>query len=166
MKFDVIVGNPPYQMSCSTENSTDSNAAFASAIYPKFVVQAMKLNPRYLLMITPSRWMTRTGQGIDDEWVDEMIYGKHLMEIHDFIDSTECFAGVDIMGGVSYFLYGSEYSGKCKFVEHKGDMVNSIVDFLDPFNTGVVIRDVISRDILEKVISCSGLTIEAKESFL
>lgn len=164
MKFDVIIGNPPYQMSCSTENSTDSNAAFASAIYPKFVVQAMKLNPRYLLMITPSRWMTRTGQGIDDEWVDEMIYGKHLMEIHDFIDSTECFAGVDIMGGVSYFLYGSEYSGKCKFVEHKGDMVNSIVDFLDPFNTGVVIRDVISRDILEKVISCEG-DFYKKDSF-
>ncbi len=124
MKFDVIVGNPPYQMSKASENNK-TNASFASAIYPMFFEQALKLRPRYISMIVPSRWMTRTGQGISDEWVDKMISGNHFIEMHDFPDSTDCFAGVDIMGGVNYFLYSQDYVGKCRFVQRR-DAVQEI----------------------------------------
>ena len=156
MQFDVIIGNPPYQLSKATENSTSNNAAFASAIYPLFIEQASKLNPRYLIMITPSRWMTKTGQGISDEWVDKMINGNHFVEIHDYIDSTECFAGVDIMGGVSYFLYSPKYEGKCKFVSHsKGEAVD-IIDYLDSYKSGVVIRDSRAKNIIDKVVEKEG----------
>ncbi len=156
MQFDVIIGNPPYQMSKATENSTSSNGAFASAIYPLFIEQANKLNPQYLIMITPSRWMTRTGQGISDEWVDKMIGCNHFVEIHDYVDSTECFAGVDIMGGVSYFLYASKYTGKCKFVSHyKGDRVE-IIDYLDSYNSGIIIRDSSARNIVDKIVKKEG----------
>ncbi len=156
MKFDVIIGNPPYQLSKATENSTSNNAAFASAIYPLFIEQAAKLNPQYLIMITPSRWMTKTGQGVSDEWVDKMIASNHFVEIHDFINSTECFAGVDIMGGVSYFKYQPTYVGKCHFVCHRGDKVTEYSDFLDSFGTGVIIRDPQAMDIINKVVKIEG----------
>lgn len=156
MQFDVIIGNPPYQLSKATENSTSNNAAFASAIYPFFIEQASKLNPRYLIMITPSRWMTRTGQGISDEWVDKMISGNHFIEIHDYIDSTDCFAGVDIMGGVSYFLYSHLYEGKCKFVSHYNGEQSEIVEYLDSYKSGVVIRDSKARKIIDKVVKKEG----------
>lgn len=151
MKFDVIVGNPPYQLSCASENSSDSNASFASAIYPKFVEQACKLLPRYLVMIIPSRWMTKTGQGISDDWVDSLIQENHFVEIHDFEDSTDCFSGVDIMGGVCYFLYSAYHNGKCRYFRHTKDRCDETIDYLDPFGAGIVIRDLTARIILRKV---------------
>lgn len=156
MKFDVIIGNPPYQLSKATENSTNNNSAFASAIYPYFIEQAIKLHPRYLIMITPSRWMTKTGQGISDEWVDKMITGNHFVEIHDYIDSTECFSGVDIMGGVSYFLYQPSYNGKCKFVCHRNEKETVYSDYINAFGTGIIIRDPQAMTIIHKVSKIEG----------
>ena len=162
MKFDVIVGNPPYQLNCASENSSESNAAFASAIYPLFVKQACALMPRHLVMITPSRWMTRTGQGIPDEWVDEMLKGNHFVALHDFQDSQECFAGVDIMGGVNYFHYCSSYTGPCCFVQHTNSTTEKVEDFLDPFSAGIVIRDLKARCVLRKVVESEGLYYKNK----
>ena len=164
MQFDVIIGNPPYQLSKATENSTSSNGAFASAIYPMFIDQASKLNPRYLIMITPSRWMTKTGQGVSDEWAEKMISSNHFVEVHDFIDSTECFAGVDIMGGVSYFLYNSTYTGKCRFVCHRRELITEYNDYLDSYGTGVIIRDPQAMSIIRKVVKIEG-DYYKKESF-
>lgn len=156
MKFDVIIGNPPYQLSCATENSSSNNAAFASAIYPLFIEQARKLNSRYLLMIVPSRWMTKTGQGVPDVWVDTMVSCNHFVEIHDFPDSTDCFAGVDIMGGVCYFLYENGYCGKCNFVSHTKMGIKTSFDYLNSFVSGIVIRDITAKEILGKLISVEG----------
>lgn len=156
MQFDVIIGNPPYQLNRATENSTENNAAFASAIYPLFIEQANKLHPHYLIMITPSRWMTKTGQGVSDEWVDRMVKSNHFVEIHDYIDSTECFAGVDIMGGVSYFLYQPSYTGKCKFVCHRREQRTEYYDYLNTLDTGVIIRDPMAMKIIHKVADIEG----------
>ena len=155
MKFDVIIGNPPYQLSKASENNK-TNASFASAIYPLFFEQARKLKPRYIAMIIPSRWMTRTGQGISNDWVDKMISCNHFIEMHDYLDSNECFAGVDIMGGVNYFLFSEEYVGKCRYVQHSGDKVTKRDDYLDPFKAGVVIRDSMALQIVRKVIKKEG----------
>ena len=155
MKFDVIVGNPPYQLSKASENNK-TNASFASAIYPLFFEQALKLNPRYISMIVPSRWMTRTGQGISNDWVDKMIIGNHFIEMHDFPDSTDCFAGVDIMGGVNYFLYSQEYIGKCHYVQHTKEKQIARDDYLDPFKAGVIIRNPMALEITRKIILKEG----------
>lgn len=98
MKFDVIIGNPPYQL--QTAGSVDSQAV---PIYNKFIERAIKLNPKYLSMIVPARWLNG-GFGLD-KFRTTMLESKQISKMHIFMDSTECFPGVDISGGICYFLW-------------------------------------------------------------
>ena len=142
MKFDVIIGNPPYQLS-SGETSD-------SPIYQKFVEQAMKIEPGYLAMVTPSRWFTG-GKGLD-EYRKRMIENRHLKSIVDFPDSKDSFPGVEIKGGVSFFLWSRDYEGDCEFsTVTKGiETSKSRRDLRD--GLGVVIRDNQASEIIQKVV--------------
>ncbi len=143
MKFDVIVGNPPYQLS--------DGGAGASAIplYHKFVEQAKKLNPKYLSMIVPARWFAG-GRGLDD-FRKEMQNDKRIQVLVDYPKSRECFPGVDIAGGVCYFLWDRDYNGTCKFISRiKG--TETIDDRnLDEFD--MVLRDNVGISIVHKVLN-------------
>ena len=146
MKFDVIIGNPPYQLS-------DGGAkASAKPLYHLFINQALKLNPRYLSMIIPSRWMAG-GKGLD-EFREKIINDHHFVEFHDYLNHEECFPNTNITGGVCYFLWDSEHNGKCNFFSHRedGEVVKS-VRFLNEGNYGILIRDQLQQSILTKVIS-------------
>ncbi|MEI7425521.1 MAG: Eco57I restriction-modification methylase domain-containing protein [Candidatus Moraniibacteriota bacterium] len=155
MKFDVIIGNPPYQMSFGIEGANSSNA---KSIYNLFITQAIKLNPRYLTMITPSRWMTKTSQGIPDEWVENILKSNKFKIVHDFENSSDCFPGVSIMGGVNYFLWGNDYIGKCDYYFHSNGNknVSHRHDYLDSVQSGIIIRDPKSYGIIDKIIKKDG----------
>ncbi len=151
MKFDVIIGNPPYQLSFGLEGTNSSNA---KSIYNLFISQAIELNPRYITMITPSRWMTRTSQGIPDEWITKMLTSNKFKIIHDFENSSDCFPGVEIKGGVNYFLWERDYKGICEYIFHSSgnQKIYKREDFLDSKGSGVVIRNPNAYSILDKVV--------------
>ena len=113
MKLDAIVGNPPYQINVGV---TKEN--FGVLIFDKFLNISKKISPNYLSMIMPSRWFTG-GRGLDS-FRDEMLNDRRLSYIKDFVDSKECFPGVDIAGGICYFLWDKVHSGDCNFVSRVG----------------------------------------------
>ena len=116
MKFDVIVGNPPYQLNVGVEKEN-----YAIPMYHRFVSQAKKLGPRFLTMIIPARWYAG-GRGLDG-FRDEMLSDNRLRVIHDFPESEDCFPGVEIQAGVCYFLWKRDSPGECEVFTHMNDSV-------------------------------------------
>lgn len=164
MKFDVIIGNPPYQMSFGIEGKNSSNA---KSIYNLFISQAQKLMPRFLVMIAPSRWLTKTSQGITETWVDSQINSNKFKIMHDFLDAGDCFPGVEIKGGVNYFLWDREYKGKCEYYLHqKGNKeIHKRIEYLNSKNSGILIRDKYALDILQKISEQHGEYYLTEENF-
>ncbi len=154
MRFDVIIGNPPYQL------NDGGFGRSASPIYHKFVQQAKKLNPRFLIMIIPSRWFAG-GKGLTD-FRFEMLNDDHIRKIVDYEDSRECFPGVDVAGGVCYFLWERETKGLCKIVNvYNGDKSFSL-RALNEYKT--FIRNNNAVPIIRKVIAYKEKTMSTQVS--
>ena len=146
MKFDVIIGNPPYQLSDGSGGSTDS----AMPIYNKFIDSAIKLSPKFLCMITPSKWMVG-GRGLQN-FRERMMADKRIKIFHDYENASECFSGIHIDGGVSYFLWEREYDGEVEFYYH-GKTGLTTLQHMNLKNKffDYVVRDGRILSILEKV---------------
>ena len=141
MKFDVIIGNPPYQL------SDGGFGRSASPIYQKFVQQAKKLSPRYLTMIIPSRWFGG-GKGLDD-FREEMLNDQHIRKIVDFEDANDVFPGVSIAGGICYFLWEKDFNGACEVTSMRGGASATSTRRLNEF--GIFIRHSQAVPIIRKI---------------
>lgn len=151
MKFDIIIGNPPYQLS-------DGGAkASAGALFYKFINQAKSLNPKYLTMIVPSKWLTREGKGDKyDEFCTEMLNDRRISHLHDFIDYKDIFPMVNsIKGGVCYFLIDQNYNGKCDYSVYTSNktLISREKRYLGNGFADVAIRDSRRLTIIEKISS-------------
>jgi site-specific DNA-methyltransferase (adenine-specific) len=143
MKFDVIVGNPPYQLSDAGHGRS------ASPIYHKFIEQAKILNPKFLTMIIPARWYAG-GKGLDD-FRAEMLADKRIRKLVDFENSNDVFPGVDVAGGICYFLWDRDNKGQCEVVNFiDGKQVKSERN-LDEFP--ILIRHSQAIPIIRKVLA-------------
>ena len=142
MQFDVIIGNPPYQMKGGAGGSSDSS------IYHLFVEQAKNLEPKYLSMVIPSRWLAG-GRGLD-QFRNEMLSSQKLLRLVDFPVSREVFPNVEVKGGICYFLWAESHNGPCDVTVVRGDEEISTSRQLDEFN--VFVRNPIAAGILRKVL--------------
>ena len=153
MKFDVIVGNPPYQL------SDGGYGASASPIYQHFVEQAIKLSPRYMAFIIPSRWFAG-GKRLDD-FRDKMLNDRRISAIYDYVNSADCFPGVEIKGGVMYFIWDSTHDADCEIHTIVNDEELSVMTrALGDYDIFVRYNEAIS--ILEKVQSRSESSVAGK----
>ena len=151
MKFDVIIGNPPYQM------SDGGNAASAKPLYHLFVEQATKLSSQYINVIIPARWYAG-GKGLD-EFRSMMLSDKRICKIVDYPNSSDCFNGVNIAGGVCYFLWTSNKNNECVVTNAKGEAKEcSESRKLDEFS--VFIRDNEAVHIVRKISSHCETTMD------
>jgi site-specific DNA-methyltransferase (adenine-specific) len=142
MKFDVIVGNPPYQIDAEGNTRT-------RPIYQLFVQKAISMDPRYLVMITPSRWFTG-GLGLD-HYRATMLADRRVSKMVDHPILNDCFPGVTIKGGVSYFLWDREHNGDCEFSTRIGGEIVSTLTRDLRHGKGVLIRSNAAEAILTKV---------------
>ncbi len=146
MQFDVIVGNPPYQLDDGGFGTS------AAPIYHRFVEQAKKLNPRLLTMIIPARWFAG-GKGLD-EFRESMLTDNRVRSIDDYLNASDVFSGVGLKGGVCYFLWDRDNPGPCRVTTHFKDEAPSTatrplleegVDVFVRFNEGLsILRKVVA----------------------
>jgi Eco57I restriction-modification methylase len=146
MQFDVIIGNPPYQLDDGGFGTS------AAPIYHKFVEQAKQLNPRLLTMVIPSRWFAG-GKGLD-EFRESMLTDARLRTIHDYLTASDVFPGVGLKGGVCYFLWDRDNSGQCSVSTYYKERPpsTSTRQLLEP-GLEVFIRFNEGLSILRKVVS-------------
>lgn len=146
MKFDVIIGNPPYQL------SDGGNGVSAAPIFQNFVAQAKKLKPRYLSMIIPARWYAG-GKGLD-KFRDEMLNDRNMRVIVDYESSKDCFEGVNIAGGICYFLWDRDNPGDCEITNMTDGTGNRQARKLNEFP--ILIRSNMAVSIVHKVLSVTN----------
>ncbi len=123
MRIGAIVGNPPYQMSVGNQGGNKSKA---KSVYHLFIKTGISIGSDYMSLITPSRWMTLSTEGIPKSFVEFMINSNKIQEMIDYEDASSVFPNVAIKGGVSYFLYSRKYYSKCKYTYFEVTVLHKI----------------------------------------
>lgn len=156
MQFDVIIGNPPYQLDDGGFGTS------AAPIYQMFVEQGLALEPKFAVFVTPSRWMTG-GKGLD-KFRERMLTDKHIRAVVDYPKLYEAFPGVKIRGGISYFVWDGGYQGPCQFQTiWDGQPTGPAVErYLDAYD--VLVRRNEAVPILEKVRQAGEPTLDIRVS--
>ena len=154
MEFDVVIGNPPYQL------QDGGHGRSASPIYHLFVEQAKRLNPKMLSMVIPSRWLGG-GKGLND-FRSSMLNDDQTRKIVDFENAQEAFPGIDFAGGVCYFLWARDTPGLCEVTNIAGDSREVAERQLNEFD--VFVRHGKAIPIIRKVIAKENLRMSGQVS--
>jgi len=164
MQFDVIIGNPPYQLDDGGFGTS------AAPIYQLFVQQAKALAPRYLSMVIPSRWFAG-GKGLD-EFRESMLTDTRVRSIDDYLSAADVFPGVGLKGGVSFFLWDRDNSGQCRVSTHFKDwpvststrpLLEAGADVFIRFNEGLSILKKVAA--VENAGGANSLLLPANKRF-
>ena len=150
LKFDAIVGNPPYQELTGGGSDLSVAATQAKPVFNMFVEQAKATDPNYISMIIPARWYSG-GIGLND-FREKMLNDNRLVKLVDFSNSKDCFPTVDIAGGLCYFLWDKDGSSECLVENHVGKNRSSMVRPLNEFGE-LFIRSNEAISIIQKVQS-------------
>jgi hypothetical protein len=142
MKFNAIVGNPPYQV------MDGGNSVSAKPVYHHFVDIAKSIEPDYVSLIMPARWYAG-GKGLDT-FRETMLNDKSISKLFDYPNSNDCFTNVDIAGGLCYFLWDKEYNGKTQITNYINGELSTDTRDLDAFD--ILIRDNKAIPILNKFL--------------
>ena len=153
MKFNVVIGNPPYQV-----NDGGGTGSSAQAIYNKFIdICRFEFESKYISMIIPSRWMTG-GKGLD-KFRNSMLGDRRIRVLHDYLNAGQCFPAVAIEGGICYFRWDRDAAGKCVFVSHTSDQSAFTKErYLSDDSSDVVIRYAESLSILDKTRTANNFS--------
>ena len=154
MKFDAVVGNPPYQVMDGGAKSS------ASPIYNYFVSQAQKIEPSYVSMIMPAKWYSG-GKGLDT-FRAAMLSDRKMQRLIDYTNSLDVFPSVDIAGGVCYFLWNTHHNDVCHFVNFSSGKMTETEKYLDEFST--LIRYPLADTIIHKVVNMGGSMLDSMVS--
>lgn len=151
MKFDAIVGNPPYQIL-----DGGGKGYSAKPVYNYFVTQAKALNPAYVSMVTPSRWFSG-GKGLD-QFRSDMLADRSMRKIVDYTDNEMLFKNVSIVGGVNYFLWDRDYSGDCEITSIRGEKVTTMMRPLNEYD--IFIRNNESIRLIKEIENSNDVKMD------
>ena len=150
MKFDYVIGNPPYQIS-------DGGAGVsATPIYNRFIEAIKTIHPGAICLIIPAKWYSG-GKGLD-KFREEMLGDRHISTLVDYSNSLDVFPNVDVAGGVCYFVWKEAYNGKCKYTNYRNGKATTAYRDLNEFQT--FIRYPVASEIVKKVKEDGELTLD------
>lgn len=150
MKFDYVIGNPPYQIS-------DGGAGVsATPIYNRFIEAIKTTHPGAICLIIPAKWYSG-GKGLD-KFREEMLGDRHISTLVDYSNSLDVFPNVDVAGGVCYFVWKEAYNGKCKYTNYRNGKATTAYRDLNEFQT--FIRYPVASEIVKKVKEDGELTLD------
>ena len=150
LKFDCIIGNPPYQ------EADGGSGASAKPIYNKFTESVKRLSPEVLSLIIPAKWYSG-GKGLDG-FRREMLHDPCISRLVDYTDSTDCFPGVDVAGGICYFVWDKNFNGKCSYTNNYRGITTTVERDLGEYDT--LIRYPVAVSIIAKVKALHEITLD------
>lgn len=143
MKFNAVVGNPPYQEVGGSGGTNDA------PIYQHFCILANTISSRFTSVITPSRWFSGGRENLLGGFRRHMLTCGHLKQLFAYTNARDIFNNVEIKGGICYYLYDNAHKGTCCFTLNDNGVKE--VEAIDLSDFDILIRRPKLAVIIKKI---------------